>query len=246
MNSLATLSINAGAILKELADFYDEPDPMELFVVPANTMTPLPQSNAFDRSAALNRGNRDKGLITSLKWPSEPVRLAVKREAFYSDPDVTGGVPLGSAIFGRLIGRLNERVSGSHLTFYGDWEGPLELAIHELGRLPDGWAGAGSKAPSSAILLDLQSLNALLPAGVPSPEVEVDQDDGFVSLRWFDNAAANSLTISFFGGHRIIVTFSSLEGNDRPARELNVRESREVTSVLSENFESLLTTNAVP
>lgn len=259
MDNLARQSTIADAVLDNLdnlADFYDQPDPCEFVQAPNDLVTGREVSNIFRRhqAAPLALGHRQDVFHTDLatsfaSFYSEPVpaRLAMRQHLLPKDAGKS--FAFASVVIANRLVLDRKRASGDLLfgLTYGVWGGPLEVAIHELGRLPDGWAGEGSKAPSTSILLDIQSLNSLLPPSVTAPEIDVDQDDGFVSLRWFDAGAVNSLTITFFGGHKIIVTLSSLEGNDRAARQLNIRDVGEVTSFLSDTaFESLLTSNALP
>jgi hypothetical protein len=134
-------------------------------------------------------------------------------------------------------------------THASSWIGPLSHIIQEVGRVPDGWAGENTKGPSSSILRDFVSLEASLPAKVSPPQVEIDPDEGYVSLRWFDASHKNSITVTFFGNFKLIVTFSSLEGRDKPARELNIgitRDLHELSFIMSEDdFERVLLTDAM-
>ncbi len=262
MSDLASLSTKANAMFDLLSDFYEEPDPSDVVPAPSRMVVRRSGSDMFERHSRFMtldhyqpKSLTSTGGGTNIGFVDEPVAFQL---AHGQNIGVFGGNPLGAAIVGpsgrypmgspvlsRVVADRQMLMAGPALiSLYEGWSGPLGLAIHELGRLPDGWAGQGSRAPSPSILLDIQFLNAFLPQGVVTPEVEVDQDDGFVSLRWLDENAANSLTIAFFGGHRIIVTFSSLEGKDRPARELHIGE---VATILGDpDFESLLTSNALP
>ena len=53
-----------------------------------------------------------------------------------------------------------------------------------LERLKDGWSGPSSIAPASSAITDLNKLLPAIPAEAAVPEVEVDEAQGDITLRW--------------------------------------------------------------
>ncbi|MGR9224035.1 hypothetical protein [Rhizobium leguminosarum] len=93
----------------------------------------------------------------------------------------------------------------------------------ELGRLNTGWAGDGTVAPGTKLVLDIQNAAASFPAEASMPEVEVDPDDGSVILRWITSNAERSLSLTFLGKGEVTVFFSSPE-RTTPARKYEVTD----------------------
>ncbi|WP_313602469.1 hypothetical protein [Rhizobium sp.] len=112
--------------------------------------------------------------------------------------------------------------------------------VHDLSRLVDGWAGTDSVAPSYPVLLDLLSVSSLIPASIVEPETEVDPDDGSVILRWFNEDASESFSLTFLGKGEVAGYLSS---NERlPAWKLKVSESSKITGkLISEAVLDLIT-----
>lgn len=50
-----------------------------------------------------------------------------------------------------------------------------------------------------AVLRDLAAVVPLLPEGRVHPEIEVDEDDGSIVLRWFSQCMKHSLSLTFIG-----------------------------------------------
>ncbi|MFS8115184.1 hypothetical protein QD460_25960 [Rhizobium jaguaris] len=97
----------------------------------------------------------------------------------------------------------------------------VEVVVRELGRVKAGWAGEGSVAPSTKVLRDIRSASVCLPQFVKMPEVEIEPDDGSVVLRWMDEAAIASFSLSFHGKSEVIGFLSTTE-NSTPAWKCRV------------------------
>lgn len=83
----------------------------------------------------------------------------------------------------------------------------------ELEGLEDGWAGKGTVAPSAEVVRDVVAvLDQLLSARRPS--IEVDPDDGAVSLRWVSSDGGRSLSLVFLGNGRV----SAVDATANPPR----------------------------
>src|SRR5690554_1291916 len=107
---------------------------------------------------------------------------------------------------------------------------PLSAVLSELSSLRLEWMRSGhDPCVASEILSDIQAFRECVPSGACLPEIEIDPDDGFISLRWLDHQHTKSVTATFFGANRVIVTFSALDGSDFPARELDVQNTVEVS-----------------
>jgi hypothetical protein len=86
----------------------------------------------------------------------------------------------------------------------------IEKIRRDLERLKDGWNGDGSSAPSSEVLSDLDQVLAALPEGAATPEVEVDDDTGHITLRWQDNEGQQALSIVVSGTKQLLTVTTTL------------------------------------
>lgn len=89
----------------------------------------------------------------------------------------------------------------------------MQSILEELGRLRNGWHGAGSVAPNPAVVTDIQLLAPMLPLGTRLPEVEVDASDGEVRLRWRAEHEPKSIAISLVGDGKARVIQTILTGS---------------------------------
>ncbi|MGV8864983.1 MAG: hypothetical protein ACOH2T_27995 [Pseudomonas sp.] len=101
----------------------------------------------------------------------------------------------------------------TRLTFLqGSREGSIgesvtDHILSELGRLPSGWAGAETFAPSDAVLSDIAVVLATLNLQDSTiPEVHVD-DDGSTSLIWALDGD-RLVSLEFFGKGYVACTFA--------------------------------------
>ncbi|MBX5181678.1 hypothetical protein HJB88_03325 [Rhizobium sp. NZLR5] len=111
---------------------------------------------------------------------------------------------------------IRERLNG--VTLIGFPSSIGQTISMELGRLRAGWAGEGTIAPGTKLILDIQNVAASFPAETSMPEIEVDPDDGSVILRWMSLDADCSLSLTFLGKREVTVFYSS------PERSLNARK----------------------
>ncbi|MBY3066217.1 hypothetical protein HFO74_22820 [Rhizobium laguerreae] len=116
-----------------------------------------------------------------------------------------------------------------------------QKVVRELGRLKNGWAGLDSVAPSGNILRDIQLVASSLPSSTRSPDVEVDPDDGSVVLRWMQQAALRSFSLTFVG-EGWVTGFYSADDSSAPAWRLKASDSIRLAIKFSpDNVQSLLT-----
>ena len=91
----------------------------------------------------------------------------------------------------------------------------LSSIVDQIAVLSDGWAGAGSVAPSAAARSDVAAALAVAPAGTRSPAIEVDED-GVVALLW--EGADKSFALTFFGNGKVVGTLSPYAPQHKPWR----------------------------
>lgn len=130
--------------------------------------------------------------------------------------------------------RLNQWSSGSH-------PGMAQKVVRELGRLTDGWAGPDSVAPSANILRDIQLVASSLPSSTRTPDAEVDPDDGSVVLRWMQEGALRSFSLTFVGQGGVTGFYSADDSSD-PAWRLKASDSiRLAIKFSADNVQTLIT-----
>ncbi|NTG09279.1 hypothetical protein [Rhizobium rhizogenes] len=115
-----------------------------------------------------------------------------------------------------------------------------ENLVRELGRLVNGWDGPESIAPSERVLLDIQQVAASLPSKTRAPEAEVDPDDGTVILRWLNEDASRSFSLTFMGRGNV-TGFYSAENSPEPAWKFSASDAIRLAIKFSvEDIQSLL------
>lgn len=115
-----------------------------------------------------------------------------------------------------------------------------ENLVRELGRLVSGWDGPDSVAPSERVLLDIQQVAASFPSTTRAPEAEVDPDDGTVILRWLNEGATRSFSLTFMGKGSV-TGFYSAENSAEPAWKFNVSDAiRLAIKFSADDVQSLL------
>jgi hypothetical protein len=80
----------------------------------------------------------------------------------------------------------------------------LDLVIVQLGRLRDGGAGDGTKSPTEATLRDVAATLTCLPPNTTMPSLEVDPEDGYVTLIW--QKPEHLFALTFAGAGAVIGT----------------------------------------
>jgi hypothetical protein len=86
-----------------------------------------------------------------------------------------------------------------------------EQISSSLGRLKDNWAGPGSVAPTDKIIQQVSSVVGHLPSLSKMPSIEVEDDDGTVSLRWVALDRKKSFSLVFRGKGRVTAIFATAE-----------------------------------
>ena len=93
---------------------------------------------------------------------------------------------------------------------------PAPIAVDKiiifLERLVDGWAGEESVAPKESAIRDLLAISYFLPPSSRMPEIEVDPDDGGVSLIWTAINKRRSFALIFNGNNKVVGTMACLDG----------------------------------
>jgi hypothetical protein len=123
------------------------------------------------------------------------------------------------------------------------WISAVEQVVKEVGRLRADWAGEGSKAPTREVLRDLEQVACyLLPAKVRRPEVEVDVDDGFVTLVWMSGDRKRMFSLNFHGMGSVIGSYTSIENaeSDYSWKHPVGEEARIFAALDSERIRALL------
>jgi hypothetical protein len=90
----------------------------------------------------------------------------------------------------------------------GGWMTEAERIVRELGRLERGWAGADAEPPLPEAINDVEAVARMLPPDTTTPNVEVDDGDGYISLRWRRSDDNGSFALVFNGKHQVIGTLS--------------------------------------
>ncbi|WP_139341828.1 hypothetical protein [Roseomonas mucosa] len=89
----------------------------------------------------------------------------------------------------------------------------VERITTQLSRLQANWAGEGTRSPSEEIIKDISYFSYLLPASAQHPEVNIDVEDGFVTLSWTSKKNGTSFNLIFVGGGKVIGTHASIFGS---------------------------------
>jgi hypothetical protein len=95
-------------------------------------------------------------------------------------------------------------VSTPQKTVRTDFIARVEKTRRELDRLQDGWCGPDSRAPSSGVLADFDRILTAIPTGALSPEVEVDDETGNLTLRWSSTDRAVGFSFVLRGDRRAL------------------------------------------
>lgn len=103
-----------------------------------------------------------------------------------------------------------------------------EKLTARLGRLQPGWAGPGSAAPNDSMLRDLLTVSYAVPPGALAPDVEVDPDDGAITLLWTSYPRQASFALIFNGGARVLGVLAARDGTDYEPWALSVEREREL------------------
>tara|TARA_R110000868_G_scaffold411715_1_gene707932 strand:- start:701 stop:1315 length:615 start_codon:yes stop_codon:yes gene_type:complete len=122
----------------------------------------------------------------------------------------------------------------------------LAAPIMELGRLVDGWCGEGSVAPGRQTLYSLLSIARYLPDDTRYPDIEVDEEDGALTLRWENPKGALALFVGKSGRSQLIES-TLVDGRVRSeGRELTPDNFGKITRILasSSSIRSILTETA--
>jgi hypothetical protein len=114
----------------------------------------------------------------------------------------------------------------------GGWPAISENILKMLGRLKDGWAGPGSRRPSEDVLKNLQAVVSLLPGDTKGPDVDVDEEDGDVTLRWWSQGKERTFSLVFTGNDHVIGVHSG-STQQEPAMKIPVSDVAKLISMLT-------------
>ncbi|VVT14839.1 hypothetical protein [Hoeflea sp. EC-HK425] len=105
--------------------------------------------------------------------------------------------------------------------------------VSELGRLKEGWAGEGSAAPKSSIGRDILTVYPQIDAR--NPDVEIDDETGNVSFRWFGRDALSAVTMNFIGEGKIVVTYTRVSVEGSKFEEFNSAQLQAISAYFMED-----------
>jgi hypothetical protein len=111
-----------------------------------------------------------------------------------------------------------------------DWSVEADRIVRDLGRLQSGWAGPNSCAPLAQAIDDFEIVANMLPPNTAAPLVEVDDDDGYITLRWRASGRGGSFALVFNGKHDVIGTMSPTSGY--LPWKLNVANDAQITAMV--------------
>lgn len=106
--------------------------------------------------------------------------------------------------------------------------------VNELGRIKDGWAGAGSIAPTTQAVNDVESVMGRLPIASKMPAIEIDEEDGMISLRWLANDRNSSFSLVFRGNGRVTTVIATIDPPRSAPLSFAVTEEIKIASKFDE------------
>ncbi len=113
-----------------------------------------------------------------------------------------------------------------------------DKVVLELGKLKDGWAGEGSIAPSKATIKDVGAVLDLLPINAAMPLVEVEEDDGTVSLRWLASDGQRSFSLVCRGAGRVTGVVATIDPPRSSPWSADISDEVKIASKLEEQIAS--------
>jgi hypothetical protein len=81
----------------------------------------------------------------------------------------------------------------------------------ELGRLRPEWAGPGSVLPSQELIQQVELVLDRLPLKASMPQIEVEEEDGSVALRWIAPNKKRSFSLVFRGNGRVTGVLATVD-----------------------------------
>jgi hypothetical protein len=81
----------------------------------------------------------------------------------------------------------------------------------ELGRLRPEWAGPGSVSPSQELIQQVEFVLDRLPLKASMPQIEVEEEDGSVALRWIAPNKKRSFSLVFRGNGRVTGVLATVD-----------------------------------
>ncbi|MDI2109516.1 MULTISPECIES: hypothetical protein [Bradyrhizobium] len=113
-----------------------------------------------------------------------------------------------------------------------------DKVVLELARLKNGWAGEGSMAPPKATIKDVGAVLDLLPISAAMPLVEVEEDDGTVSLRWLASDGQRSFSLVCRGSGRVTGVVATINPPRSSPWSAAVSDEVQIASKLEEQIAS--------
>lgn len=135
--------------------------------------------------------------------------------------------------------RLRQTIA--HAAFDGPPEGPWENLRRDLGSLQVLWAQSEHVAPSDQALREFDLVRTLLEAECRTPDIEVDDETGEITLGWRkpDNKGFVCISIE---GNGVVSLLARSDADIAQQFKLNAGEERDLATILSEKpFLELMT-----
>ncbi|NWG26607.1 MAG: hypothetical protein HXY30_19680 [Pseudorhodoplanes sp.] len=113
-----------------------------------------------------------------------------------------------------------------------DEESALDAVSFELSKLAPGWAGPDSHAPKAETIRDVVQVLSRLPKNIAMPVIEVEEEDGSVSLRWLAVDKLSSLSLVFRGNGRFTAVYATVDPPKSRPWSVNVIDEIKLTALL--------------
>jgi hypothetical protein len=129
-------------------------------------------------------------------------------------------VAAAPAVIGAARDSLFSSFAVSHDVIWGfaaadtTWPDTADEIVTEIGRLPQGWAGPASVVPSTDTLDDIGHVIGYLPPNFRRPLIEIDEDEGDVTLSWMSADQRRMFSLHFHGTHNVIGSYTSLDSGE--------------------------------
>lgn len=120
----------------------------------------------------------------------------------------------------------------------------MDEIINELRALEHGWAGPNTKAPTKWLVENFKVVADRHLNAVRDPDcVEVDPDDGAITIRWMHENHGQGFTLVFQSRSKIIGVLSGMVNRTGyPPWRLPLEDSTSITEKLSHPLVNLLMT----
>lgn len=111
-----------------------------------------------------------------------------------------------------------------------------DKVVLELAKLENGWAGEGTVAPSKKTIEEIGAVLDLLPANVAMPLIEVEEEDGAVSLRWIAANGPRSFSLVCRGAGRVTGVVATIDPPRSTAWSAYVTDDVQIASKVEDQI----------